>query len=630
MNQISRIINNYLIHSKTDYSIFINGKWGSGKTHFVKNILFEEIKQMKCDSESEKNRKYEPVYISLFGISDENEFYERLFIELNPKLKSKGAFWINKFLKKISSIFSFEWLNSKDAKDYIGVYSVPIHKVLFFDDLERAEHSFLPKLLGLINMMVEHQNIKTIIIGDEEVIQSKKNEVNFYGYGKYKEKLIRFTYNFKGDIHSVYDTIANSYNESYREFLFTNKSWICSSFYKGNTRNLRTLKFIMDVFQKVFELDELNKNEKHANEVLDRFLYFTTTYSIEYKNGISSEELDELEYLSNRFYYISNLLLPESENSNGKAEHEKKYSERFAEKYFEIEQDNRFEYSKAIADYIHTGYLNESQLITQSDNIIRELIKNEETSESKIIKKLGNLFMLENDELGPLIVETLEKVENGDFDLISYPNIYSFFIKLEYYNLGNIIIDDAFNTKFKKGIDISKNNSVYSETFRSQLPFWSSEKKEEKWKYEEIANYALEANEFLLNKKVKAHVEAINESLIKINNEELYEKITDMNYRFTPVFASLDPEDFFKIMKRSSNNSLYNLYLAFSERYESSSIDHKIAEEHQFFSDLNNIISNYLNDVTSDKRTVQIVWFEIFRDFTDKIKNRLILFLEGL
>lgn len=35
---------NYIESDKTSYAILLNGKWGSGKTYFWKNVLKKEIK----------------------------------------------------------------------------------------------------------------------------------------------------------------------------------------------------------------------------------------------------------------------------------------------------------------------------------------------------------------------------------------------------------------------------------------------------------------------------------------------------------------------------------------------------------------------------------------------------------
>lgn len=40
MDEITSIVKDYLNQNNTDYAIFINGVWGSGKTYYVKIVLF--------------------------------------------------------------------------------------------------------------------------------------------------------------------------------------------------------------------------------------------------------------------------------------------------------------------------------------------------------------------------------------------------------------------------------------------------------------------------------------------------------------------------------------------------------------------------------------------------------------
>jgi hypothetical protein len=623
MDEITCIVKDYINQNSTDYAIFINGKWGSGKTFYVKNYLIPEITKLDYSTDKEiEDKKFECLYISLFGLSGDNEFYEQLMVELNPKLKSKGLFWLNKSLKKVSGLTGIEGVNAEDAKDFISLYKIDQNKVLFFDDLERVDQNYLSKVLGLINSFVEHQHLKTIIIGDESFILNADNNFDRSSeYKKFKEKLIRFTYNFEGNITDVYNNISSSFD--YKSFLQSKKDLIISAFVNGGDQNLRTLKFLLDIFQKIYNLRGLNKEDKYYGEVINRFLYFATVYSIEYKQGRVKEELDKLKNISNRFYPLLNVGLPENDNNDESVENIRPYEEVFAEKYFSDKVDYRFEFCNAIADYIHTGYLKETDLIIQSEIIVDELKRNEETRESEIISKLGNIFILEDDELNSLIEETMEKVEKGDFDLITYPNIFSFFVIFDHYQLGNVVINDELYSKFEQGIIISQKRSKYNPSFRSQIPIWSWNDRDAKSKYQKIADYAIEANETLYELNVKAHAEAIVTLFNDGKVEELYKKITNDNYGFTPIFSYISPNDFFESMVKSTNRSFSYFYSAISDRYASTTIDHKIVNELHFFSVLSNLITSYLESENSKPRTIKIVWFERLLQLVNEIYKRL-------
>ena len=50
----------YLETPKTDYAVLLNGRWGSGKTYFVRNSMIPLAKELGLT----------PIYISLYGIQD--------------------------------------------------------------------------------------------------------------------------------------------------------------------------------------------------------------------------------------------------------------------------------------------------------------------------------------------------------------------------------------------------------------------------------------------------------------------------------------------------------------------------------------------------------------------------------
>lgn len=626
MYELTSIVQDYINQDNTDYAIFINGKWGSGKTYYVKKHLIPEIKKLDYPIDKEgKSKKFECVYVSLFGLSSDNEFYEKLIVELNPILKSKGLFWLNMLSNKFADLTRIKGMNAKDAKDFISVYKISQNKVLFFDDLERVEQNYLSKVLGLINSFVEHQNLKTIIIGDESFILNAFNSDKSNEYKKFNEKLIRYTYNFQANITNVYESISGSFDDNYKNFLQSKKDLIISAFRKVGEQNLRTLKFVLDIFRKIYNLPELNIEEKYYGDVIDRFLFFATVYSIEYKQG-RTKELDELKNLNNRFDLLLKMKVDLTENDidEWSVENISVYEKEFVKKYL-IDKKYRFEFCNAIADYIHNGYLNKTDLIIQSEKIVDELKRNKETRESEIIRKLGNIFILEDDELNSLIEETMKKVEKGDFDLIAYPNIFSFFVKLEHFHLGNVVINDELYSKFEQGIDISKKQSNYNPLFRSQLPLWisSPNDRDAKNKYQKIADYAIEANESLNESEVKDYAMAIVTLFNDGKVDEFYQKITNDKYAYTPIFSYISPDVIFESMVKSTNRTFYYFYNAISTRYESNTIDYKIVNELPFFSELSRLITDYLESEKSSPRTIKIALLETISQLVNEIKERL-------
>jgi uridine kinase len=71
MKEIEQIVTDYLKAENTDYAILINGDWGSGKTHYIKNTLFNKISAIDSFYTDKKNNteKYKPLYVSLYGMT---------------------------------------------------------------------------------------------------------------------------------------------------------------------------------------------------------------------------------------------------------------------------------------------------------------------------------------------------------------------------------------------------------------------------------------------------------------------------------------------------------------------------------------------------------------------------------
>ncbi len=609
MKEVTSIISDYLKNPETDFAFFINGQWGSGKTYFLKNKLFPEIRRI----EASVNRKgepiyFQPVYISLFGTSNVDEIYERLLLELNPMLKSKGAFFLKNIFSKGASFFNISWFGKDDFKDYLSVFSIPNNKVLFFDDLERIEKDCLNGILGHINAFVEHQNLKTVIVGDEKILEEKVSD-----YKRTKEKLIRFTSAYEADIKGVFDDMIQTYPSEYKEFLIRSKDFICDLYAKGEHKNLRTLHFNLDIFGKIFHSLDSLKSNKYYNEILDRFLYFATAYSIEYKKEKDNENLQSLENISNRFIPLADIDFGSSNlwdiSKKEEEPKEKTYEEVFREKYL-VFDNHRFDYFSEIAQYIHSGFLEEKGLLIQANNIISELIRNETSKESEIIKRLGNLFLLEDNELQPLFEEVLQKVENGDFDLIAYPNIFSFFMKIEYFKLENFSIDEAMYKTFQKGMDISKTRAKYYEAFRYKIPIWDNSDTNGKKKYQPIADYATDANDSLFEIQMKSYADKIFSLIQENKGQEAYDCMVNSEFQFVPIFSFLNPETVFNQLKVSKNNTIMYFHDGIHGRYPSDTIHQKLKPDILFFSELLDIINQYVHSINVENRKISIVCFE--------------------
>lgn len=161
------------ITMRTDYAIMLTGAWGSGKTYYVKNVLIPEIR---------KYQDYQPIVISLFGVSSIEEISTKIFMETLPILSNKKiqtSSQIGKIaLRGIMSAFRLG-----DIEKYIGDIGPILSNltkngklVVFFDDFERKGNISLSELTGYINALVEDENSKVVLIANEDEITELKEK----------------------------------------------------------------------------------------------------------------------------------------------------------------------------------------------------------------------------------------------------------------------------------------------------------------------------------------------------------------------------------------------------------------------------------------------------------------------
>ena len=286
MEKIETVIDEY-INSNADSAIMIDGEWGSGKTYFAKNVLMKKYSDI--------------LYIPLYGITDIAGIDE---VICNEVIKKKADCKLvrfckkNKFMriifwpfKKIANLFNLlkkfiyyisnNFLKIKlgvdlseiKKKDFVGIINQTTklkEYILIFADLERCSIN-IEDVLGYINNLVEHKNVKSIIVTNEKEINNKfddncelkiltclndtidfpnKKKKNNYSFntskttnkitskdimdridylysenGKYKkikEKLVSKTVTFEPDINTAIDEFLKEYKPSLRKIINKN------------------------------------------------------------------------------------------------------------------------------------------------------------------------------------------------------------------------------------------------------------------------------------------------------------------------------------------------------------------------------------------------------------------------
>lgn len=227
------------------YAVLLKGKWGCGKTHFINHW----IDAYKGNPTTEQ--VLEPIYVSLYGLSDTKQITTALNRVICPILYGKAA----KAGKVLAKIASAMVLKHEVDLNYDGISDLSINigidslskfksndslanskKLLIFDDWERCDIP-MKKMLGYLNFFVEQCNCHLIVIGDEDKIAEGENKKIF---GEFKEKTIGREFEIATDIHSALDTFVNQTPKN--DFVVGHQEQIEKFFAMTECDNLRILR----------------------------------------------------------------------------------------------------------------------------------------------------------------------------------------------------------------------------------------------------------------------------------------------------------------------------------------------------------------------------------------------------
>ena len=178
-NSIIEPIRTYLEEEQTDYCVMITGKWGSGKSFYIKNCLQRDL----LDGANKKL-----IYIPLFGIKTIEDLYLSISIGISEGFSEKA-------LEKVKKQSDVVKVTADVVKETCGKYIKGINfkgavlkcinllpqaeavksiagsiientnsfndYCLVFDDFERSKINKID-LLGVFDVLAEQNNAKII------------------------------------------------------------------------------------------------------------------------------------------------------------------------------------------------------------------------------------------------------------------------------------------------------------------------------------------------------------------------------------------------------------------------------------------------------------------------------------
>ena len=582
---IKSIFKDYLITENTNYALLLNGSWGSGKSFFWKNSLTKIVEQSG----------YNYIYISLNGISKIETLEHTLFLKLLPIIGKKEDGLLKNTTTLVTNILnkvSTHYLKTSISDIFKGI-SIDAFNfskyIICFDDLERSQIP-IKEVLGFINNYVEHKNLKTIILADENQINNSNDKT----YDNIKEKLIGRTLNFNLDIKETLPELLKKYktnNSKYYAFLTTYEDYIRDVLIEYKQQNLRTISFCLEILAKIYPVIFL-ENEKFIKEII----LFSIIVTIEFKNGkITSKEFDKFEEFAgyNRFTLITESILISSQKKELNDNMIKTKKEEFKETYLE-KRLGEYAFYPSIYSFILSGYLNEEDL---NEQLINKNKFEFGTPESMAFTNLINhkFRILSDNDFEKLCLDVKYYAKKGSYTLYEYSPIASFYyyfvknklVKLKNQEIKDFILDGLTESAKKK--QINEND------FENLFHF-----KEENKQVLEIREVIKKLHDEI---KKEQDIEKSNKLIEHITNNEvksIKELFDKFNYS-TDLFVHIRADLLFDEILNTENLTIDTLNQLIGYRYKSINIGEYLYDDIKLLSELRDTLDKYLKKTKSTK-----------------------------
>ncbi len=614
INKTTKEYLNYFVESNNpNFAVILKGKWGAGKTYFIKGII-EEWNNKQVISKSEVNLK--PIYISLNGVSKKREIIDSLKAQITPLLYSKGAKFATGILKgffKSALKIDFDYDNDdkKDGSIDIGFDPISIFKssnekikgnrILIFDDIERCKIP-IDELYGYVNDFVEHSECKVILISDEKKIEDEEIEKSKskYEYSVFKEKIIGQTFEIKPDTELAVDFFINSVSSNIKSSLEDSRDLIIKIFEASEKENLRVLQRAIYDYERLFKFidSKLAEDSEKYKILFNNYLAYFLIYFLEIKTGnkdISS--FQQLLFASNK------------------------------------EKENNFShYEEIVATY---GLIHSSKLFTPDnltdfisngnyENLINEINNSSIYATGKKEKDWEKLWywkLLEDDEYSTLLENvTTDFFQKNNFHITEIlhisgilfslidTNLYFDKTKEEVVNRAKLLIDKLDLSEFKDSRGFS------SLTWGSWQKAYSSGETAE---FKSILDYTQNKLDEIKVKKSSQIIEDIFYGLTNSNIDELYEQIKNYDNNLeniierTPMLSKLEPQKFAEVIFSLNNEAIFRFiqfieYRYFPEKtYSNRTIENQQLEEKETLIELSSLIKKEIKSKKNKKKLLR-------------------------
>ena len=488
--EITKELDDYIYNVSIKYAVLLNGGWGSGKTYFIEDYI-KKLEEKYELNKNDKTTKYKkPVYVSLYGLSDISELKNKIALSLikNKKIKQLMPF-LDVGIEIGSDLASkHTFIQNSDSK--FKRITRALHKIdnliIFFDDLERCNIN-INTVLGYINELVEHNDVKVVLVADESKIGKvnfeknvelkymvalsdkikyprEKSKYSFENttndvdksltkeeivkrtrqlfdkdkiYREMKEKLIGKIVYYRANIEDVYNVFVNNIitNQEAKKTAIRIKEKILKQFEDNNYYNLRTLQFIFQAF----------------NRIVDETISIIDLEDIKYN------------YLNDLLSYctIKSIKLKQGENTYNWEQNQKFGTVYLGNEISDYIYKNFVVGFKFVDDYLLNSHL-DKEYIKETLSEYKKITLNENNNPNDPLYKLKTWWQISEQELSNIIDDLIIRIKDNDYDLEMYSKIVSYLSRIEEMDVCVEKIKIAIK-ELEKNIIENKVNGQYCE-----------------------------------------------------------------------------------------------------------------------------------------------------------------------
>lgn len=552
--QIFDFLNEYAKLPSPQYAVLLRGKWGCGKTYFVKHWLAEFDKSDKLPA-NENSIELKPIYVSLFGMREISDIKSAIDRCVNPFFYSKTG-KILKIAGRIASkiIFKTELDIDKDGKsetsfsgalDSLSIFEndnkdeVKGVKFIIFDDLERCQIP-MKQLLGFINYFVEHCDCHVVVIGEEKYLDDKTQ----HDLLEFKEKIVGREFEILPDIEAAIKLFVDEPMMA-TDFLSKETGMIQLCFECSATHNLRLLRQSLLDFSSLISALPSNLVENNHEYLRSLLACFIAVYA-EYRNIDSHAFIVDWENCAVNAYVDTK-------------DEESQKIRNLMGKYNRVNSLNQFEALSSelvpkIVEHIEKGISLASMF---------EKILSQKSRKLTALERLGSFWDKTNEEFDELFNSLVKELKDGT---ISEPvNIGKSVGFLGYFDAMHFreLLEETISDIKNRLLDIYQSCTSLKDLFKCHYSFIQG--------YSYVRGYDQD------KMKTKCIMEFIGE-LFELKKEELPDdmqlalrQLSDenvdnlayidddsypdhsSNYRMRPIFAKENPHQLFDSLCKMSN-----------------------------------------------------------------------------